>query len=422
MSSTTAPRTPPFRHCRRSPGCATTAAPATAASSPPATTARRSPLASTWCSSTTTRCRSRAGWMPCCARSTSTGTLAWSGRSCCIRTGDCRKRAAWCSPTAAAGITGGSSAPDDCRHAYVRDCDYASGAAIAIPRALFVELGGFDTRYAPAYYEDTDLAFAVRAHGRRVLYQPAARGRARRRRDRRHRYRQRRQGLPGPQPRTLRRKMAGRAAAPARRRPRTDAGAAACADAAGAGHRCADPARGPRFRFAAPGQSDAPVARGRRARGVPAGQPRPCRPLHRRVAATRGRNLVRAVRRTRARVAARTWPALRQRRGLAPLRRARIPAPAAQACAAGQDRVRFGRPALPARAARRRSRRRPRIAAGRRTHPRTRAGRDRASRHHAGGERSRARRARARRAAGAGRNTVQPAPAVRAGTAFRATP
>ena len=65
--------------------------------------------------------------------------------------------------------------PDDCRHAYVRDCDYASGAAIAIPRTLFAELGGFDTRYAPAYYEDTDLAFAVRAYGRRVLYQPAAR-------------------------------------------------------------------------------------------------------------------------------------------------------------------------------------------------------------------------------------------------------
>ncbi len=65
--------------------------------------------------------------------------------------------------------------PEDPRFAYLRDCDYASGAAIAIPRALFAQLGGFDTRYAPAYYEDTDLAFAVRAAGRRVLYQPAAR-------------------------------------------------------------------------------------------------------------------------------------------------------------------------------------------------------------------------------------------------------
>lgn len=64
--------------------------------------------------------------------------------------------------------------PDDCRYAYLRDADYLSGAAIAIPRALFAALGGFDTRYAPAYYEDTDLAFGVRAAGRRVLYQPAA--------------------------------------------------------------------------------------------------------------------------------------------------------------------------------------------------------------------------------------------------------
>ncbi len=65
--------------------------------------------------------------------------------------------------------------PDDPRFGYLRDADYVSGAAIAIPRTLFQELGGFDTRYAPAYYEDTDLAFAVRAAGRRVLYQPAAR-------------------------------------------------------------------------------------------------------------------------------------------------------------------------------------------------------------------------------------------------------
>ena len=64
---------------------------------------------------------------------------------------------------------------EDPRFAYLRDCDYASGAAIAIPRALFAALGGFDTRYAPGYYEDTDLAFAVRAAGKRVLYQPASR-------------------------------------------------------------------------------------------------------------------------------------------------------------------------------------------------------------------------------------------------------
>ncbi|WP_202844443.1 glycosyltransferase [Luteimonas saliphila] len=65
--------------------------------------------------------------------------------------------------------------PDDPRFSYVRDADYLSGAAIAIPRALFERVGGFDPRYAPAYYEDTDLAFAVREAGLRVRYQPAAR-------------------------------------------------------------------------------------------------------------------------------------------------------------------------------------------------------------------------------------------------------
>lgn len=65
--------------------------------------------------------------------------------------------------------------PSDPRYGYVRDADYLSAAAVAIPRDLFERLGGFDTRYAPAYYEDTDLAFAVRAAGLRTLYQPRAR-------------------------------------------------------------------------------------------------------------------------------------------------------------------------------------------------------------------------------------------------------
>ncbi|MEG3193035.1 glycosyltransferase [Lysobacter sp. D1-1-M9] len=66
-------------------------------------------------------------------------------------------------------------APADPRYAFVRDADYCSGAAIAIPRALFGRLGGFDPRFSPAYYEDTDLAMAVRACGLAVRYQPASR-------------------------------------------------------------------------------------------------------------------------------------------------------------------------------------------------------------------------------------------------------
>lgn len=65
--------------------------------------------------------------------------------------------------------------PDHPRFAFVREADYCSGAALAVPRELFARLGGFDTRYAPAYFEDTDLAFAVRQEGLRTLYQPASR-------------------------------------------------------------------------------------------------------------------------------------------------------------------------------------------------------------------------------------------------------
>lgn len=65
--------------------------------------------------------------------------------------------------------------PNDPRYGHVRDADYCSGAAIAVPRELFERIGAFDTRYAPAYFEDTDLAFAVRDAGLRVVYQPASR-------------------------------------------------------------------------------------------------------------------------------------------------------------------------------------------------------------------------------------------------------
>ena len=61
---------------------------------------------------------------------------------------------------------------NDPRFLYRRDADYVSGAALMIESTLFHAVGGFDRRYAPAYCEDMDLAFAVRAAGRRVIYQP----------------------------------------------------------------------------------------------------------------------------------------------------------------------------------------------------------------------------------------------------------
>ncbi|MCC5045938.1 glycosyltransferase [Xanthomonas campestris] len=55
---------------------------------------------------------------------------------------------------------------------YTREVDYISGASIMIEKALFDFFGGFDELYLPAYFEDTDLAFKVRASGRQVVYEP----------------------------------------------------------------------------------------------------------------------------------------------------------------------------------------------------------------------------------------------------------
>ncbi|MGN2242018.1 glycosyltransferase [Frateuria sp. GZRR33] len=57
---------------------------------------------------------------------------------------------------------------------YRRRTDYVTGAALLVRRAVFDRVGGFDTRYRPAYYEDTDLAFAVRQLGLAVYYEPAS--------------------------------------------------------------------------------------------------------------------------------------------------------------------------------------------------------------------------------------------------------
>jgi GT2 family glycosyltransferase len=62
--------------------------------------------------------------------------------------------------------------PDASQFNYVKDVDYVSGASIALPRAVWNRLGGFDEIFAPAYCEDTDLAFRVRALGLRTVYQP----------------------------------------------------------------------------------------------------------------------------------------------------------------------------------------------------------------------------------------------------------
>lgn len=65
--------------------------------------------------------------------------------------------------------------PNKPEYCYLRAVDYCSGACILVKKADFDAVGGFDTYYAPAYYEDTDLAFKLRQAGKQVYYQPNAR-------------------------------------------------------------------------------------------------------------------------------------------------------------------------------------------------------------------------------------------------------
>ena len=69
---------------------------------------------------------------------------------------------------------GRGQSPDAAEFNHIRDVDYISGAAILVRHSVWDAIGGFDERFAPAYYEDTDLAFAIRARGNRVVYQPLA--------------------------------------------------------------------------------------------------------------------------------------------------------------------------------------------------------------------------------------------------------
>lgn len=61
---------------------------------------------------------------------------------------------------------------DNPQYQFLRETDYCSGACIALKTSYFIELGKLDERYAPAYYEDTDLAFRVRESGMKVFIQP----------------------------------------------------------------------------------------------------------------------------------------------------------------------------------------------------------------------------------------------------------
>ncbi len=55
-----------------------------------------------------------------------------------------------------------------------REVDYCSGAFLLTPKAIFDRMEGFDTRYEPAYYEETDYCMRLWEADLRVIYEPSA--------------------------------------------------------------------------------------------------------------------------------------------------------------------------------------------------------------------------------------------------------
>jgi len=67
------------------------------------------------------------------------------------------------------------NSPDRPEYSFQRTVDYISGACLLVKNEIWKKSGGFDRRYTPAYYEDTDLCFTARQLGYSVVYTPFSR-------------------------------------------------------------------------------------------------------------------------------------------------------------------------------------------------------------------------------------------------------
>lgn len=75
------------------------------------------------------------------------------------------------------GTTEGYGRGDDPQsgaYLFPREVDYCSGVFLLTRQEVFWKLGGFDTAFEPAYYEESDYCFRLRQAGLRVLYDPGS--------------------------------------------------------------------------------------------------------------------------------------------------------------------------------------------------------------------------------------------------------
>jgi O-antigen biosynthesis protein len=67
---------------------------------------------------------------------------------------------------------GRGDSPLNPMYMFKRDVDYCSGAFLLTKRNIFIENGGFDEDYKPAYYEETDYCLRLWRMNQRVVYDP----------------------------------------------------------------------------------------------------------------------------------------------------------------------------------------------------------------------------------------------------------
>jgi GT2 family glycosyltransferase len=67
---------------------------------------------------------------------------------------------------------GRGDAPAKSEYLFRREVDFASAACLLVKKEVFSLVGGFETFYRPAYYEDTDLCMKIREAGYKIIYDP----------------------------------------------------------------------------------------------------------------------------------------------------------------------------------------------------------------------------------------------------------